>query len=121
MSELKKYRELMENSDACHVVRDFIVHFANPLRLRILCGLSDGPATVSELVDLTDARQPAVSQQLSLLRLAGIVSRAREGNRSVYTIVDPLAEETMRFIFSIAGELVQRQGGALLERECVDP
>jgi ArsR family transcriptional regulator, virulence genes transcriptional regulator len=119
MSE-NKHRELMEHPEVCHVVRDFIAHFANPLRLRILCGLSDGPATVKELVELTGARQPAVSQQLNLLRLAGVVSRTREGNKSVYEISEPLAAEMMDFIVSIADQLIERHGGGASERECVE-
>ena len=103
-----KHRELLQSGVACHVIRDFIANFANPLRLRILCALSDGEASVGELVELTGARQPTVSQQLNLMRLAGVVSRTRDGNRSLYQIADPIAEKTMAFIFSIAEDLVSR-------------
>jgi len=112
MDEEKK--ELLRNSDACHAVRDFIAHFSNPLRLRILCELSRGEASVTELVEATGARQPTVSQQLNLLRLSGIVSRNRDGNRSLYAIADPLAEEMMEFVFSLAEKLLARQDGAAL-------
>ncbi len=112
MSALKgKHRELMESGVACHAVRDFVAHFANPLRLQILCVLSDGETSVSELVELTGARQPTVSQQLNLMRLAGIVSRTRDGNRSLYRIADPLADQMMTFIYSIAEQLVVRHEG----------
>ena len=70
--------------------------------------LSDGEASVSELVEITGARQPTVSQQLNLLRLAGVVSRTREGNRSLYQLSDPIAEEMMSFIFTIAERLTAR-------------
>lgn len=107
MDETKK--EMLLRGDACHAVRDFIAHFSNPLRLRIMCELSKGKASVTALVAATGARQPTVSQQLNLLRLSGIVSRTREGNRSMYEIADPLAEEMMEFVFSMAEKLVVRQ------------
>ncbi len=100
---------LLAQGDACHVVRDFISHFANPLRLRILCRLIEGSASVTELVEASGARQPAVSQQLHLLRLAGIVTRTRVGSSRVYEISDPIAEEMMEFIFVVAEKLMNRQ------------
>lgn len=104
-----KKKEALLRGNACNLVRDFIAHFSNPLRLRILCELSKGEASVSELVEATGARQPTVSQQLNLLRLSGIVSRTRHGNRSVYEIADSIAEEMMEFVFSLAEKLLDRQ------------
>ena len=108
----KKMKEKLLHGNACHYVKDFIAHFANPLRLRIMCELSQGEASVTELVQATGARQPTVSQQLNLLRLAGIVTRTRDGNRSMYAVADPLAGEMMEFIFSMAEKLTARQEGA---------
>lgn len=107
MNDTKK--ELLLQSDACHVVRDFIAHFSNPLRLRIMCELSKGEASVSELADAIGARQPNVSLQLNLLRLSGIVTRTRDGHRSMYKIADPLAVEMMEFIFSLGEKLLARR------------
>lgn len=114
-AQTARHQALMENGEACHAVRDFIAHFANPLRLRILCSLSVGEASVNALVETTGARQPTVSQQLNLLRLAGIVSRTRDGNRNVYQLADPIAAEMMEFIFTIAEKLIARQQSAHLE------
>ncbi len=69
--------ELLKRDSACHAVGDFIAQFANPIRLRIICELSLGEASVSELVEATGARQPTVSQYLKTLRLAGTVGRRR--------------------------------------------
>ena len=66
------------DGEACHVVRDYVAHFANPLRLRILCVLATRRASVGALVDITGARQPSVSHQLNLLRLSGVVTGAPE-------------------------------------------
>lgn len=105
----EKKLDLLRNSDACHLVRDFVAHFANPLRLQILCELSQHHSTVNELVVATGARQPAVSQQLNLLRLSGIVARTRDGNKNVYRIADPLADDMMEFLFHVADRLTERQ------------
>ena len=93
----------------CHLVRDFVAHFANPVRLRLLCALSDGPATVGELVALTGVRQSTVSQHLNLLRLGGIVARTRDGSHRVYRLEDPLAARLMEAIAGVAVDLVQRE------------
>ena len=113
-----RHERLMRSGKACHVVRDYIAHFANPLRLRILCALSAGEAGVSELVSITEARQPAVSQQLNLLRLSGVVSRRRDGNRSEYQLADPIAEELMQAIFTVAEKLIAREETELEAGAC---
>ena len=112
--------ELMQQGVACHVVRDYINHFANPVRLRVLCELVAGERSVTELVEATGARQSTVSQQLNLLRLGGLVDRTRVGSKNMYRIVDPLAVETMQFLFSLAEKLLARQPStsALDETAC---
>ncbi len=110
VEEESKHREMMARGDACHIVRDFVAHFSNPLRLKIMCELYGSESSVTDLVEATGARQPTVSQQLNLLRLSGIVTRTRVGNRSMYRFADPLAQEMMEYIFTIAAKLLKRQG-----------
>ena len=87
---------------SCGKVRDYVAHFANPLRLRILCRLMRGRSSVGELVEHTGERQPTISQQLRLLLLAGLVDRKREGTHQFYFVSNPLVESTMRHLSSIA-------------------
>jgi ArsR family transcriptional regulator len=101
--------ELLRIGKACHVVRDYIHHFANPARLRILCELTLGERTVNELVEAVGARQSSVSQQLSLLRLAGLVDRTNDGSKRVYRLTDPLARATMEYLVGLAEKLMERQ------------
>lgn len=61
---------------------------ATPSRLLILDRLRRGPATVSELVDEIGMEQPAVSQQLRVLRNLGLVTGNREGRSIVYELYD---------------------------------
>src|SRR3954452_21055506 len=66
---------------------------ADPTRRTILRRLSDGAATVSELVALSDLRQPTVSKHLKVLERAGLVSRGRDAQfRPVILEPAPLAE-----------------------------
>ncbi len=71
---------------------------AEPMRIRLLDALRDGEATVQDLQDATGASQQNVSKHLGVLLRAGVVDRRKEGNFSVYSIVDPL-------VFSLCEEV----------------
>lgn len=62
---------------------------ANEDRLLLLCQLSQGEKSVSELEELLDLHQPSLSQQLGVLRTEGLVNTRREGKRIFYSIADP--------------------------------
>ena len=59
-----------------------------PMRIKLLDQLRDGPATVGELREATGASQQNVSKHLGVLLGAGMVSRSRDGNFARYTIAD---------------------------------
>jgi len=59
-----------------------------PMRIRLLDTLRDGPATVQELEQATEASQQNVSKHLGVLLRSGMVSRRKQGNFSVYAIAD---------------------------------
>ncbi|GAA1508326.1 ArsR/SmtB family transcription factor [Nocardioides humi] len=61
---------------------------ATPSRLLILDRLRRGPRTVGDLVDSIGMEQPAVSQQLRVLRNLGLVTGNREGRTIVYELYD---------------------------------
>lgn len=61
---------------------------ANPDRLLLLCQLSQGEKSVSELEELLDIRQPTLSQQLGVLRNDGLVLTRRDGKRIYYSVAD---------------------------------
>lgn len=61
---------------------------ADATRVRIVLALREGEKPVSELVDLLDRPQAAVSQHLARLRLSRIVTTRREGPRVFYRLVD---------------------------------
>lgn len=62
---------------------------ANPDRLLLLCQMSQGEKSVSELEALLQIQQPTLSQQLGVLRSEGLVAQRRDGKRMFYSIADP--------------------------------
>lgn len=62
-------------------------------RLVILCLLVEGERSVSELEQLLNLRQPAVSQQLARLRADDLVEARRDGKNIYYTLARPEVRE----------------------------
>jgi DNA-binding transcriptional ArsR family regulator len=60
-----------------------------PMRIRLLDRLREGDATVGELQEALGASQQNVSKHLGILHAAGMVSRSKRGNHTVYSISDP--------------------------------
>ena len=61
---------------------------AEPMRIKLLDHLRDGPATVQELTDATGASQQNASKHLQILHTAGLVERSKRGNFVSYEIAD---------------------------------
>lgn len=61
---------------------------AHPLRYRILATLKDGEHNVGEIEEASGITQPALSQQLAILRKANLVSTRREAKQVYYAIED---------------------------------
>ncbi len=59
-----------------------------PMRIKLLDHLRDGPATVGELVAALGASQQNVSKHLGILHEAGTVSRTKQGTSVRYAIAD---------------------------------
>ena len=60
-----------------------------PMRIKLLDRLREGDASVGELQDALGASQQNVSKHLAILHGAEMVSRKKQGNRTVYSISDP--------------------------------
>jgi DNA-binding transcriptional ArsR family regulator len=61
---------------------------ATPSRVRILSRLGAGPCSVGQLAEDVGMGQPAVSQQLRILRHLGLVVGEREGRQVIYALYD---------------------------------
>ena len=80
---------------------DFLKALSHGGRLMILCHLSAGEKSVTELERLLESRQAAVSQQLARLRLEGLVSARREGKAIFYSIEDPKVRRTIALVYDM--------------------
>ena len=69
-----------------------------PMRIRILDRLREGPMTVNELTVALDATQQNVSKHLAVLHQAGIVGREKEGNRVRCFIADATVFELCELV-----------------------
>jgi DNA-binding transcriptional ArsR family regulator len=60
-----------------------------PMRIKLLDRLRDTEATVGELQEALGASQQNVSKHLGILHAAGMLTRTKRGNHTVYAIGDP--------------------------------
>ncbi len=80
---------------------NFLKAISHEGRLMILCHLATGEKSVTELEELLSARQAAVSQQLSRLRLEGLVAPRREGKTIYYSLADPRAIKVLETVYDL--------------------
>jgi DNA-binding transcriptional ArsR family regulator len=72
---------------------EFLKALSHEARLVILCLLSGGEKSVTEIEQVLKLRQPAVSQQLARLRADGLVEARRDGKNIYYTLGRPEVRE----------------------------
>ena len=80
---------------------NFLKAISHEGRLMILCHLVTGEKSVTELEDLLSARQAAVSQQLSRLRLEGLVTPRREGKTIFYSLTDERPRQILEVVYEL--------------------
>ncbi len=62
---------------------------SEPMRLRLLQALREGEKSVGELAAETQATHPNVSRHLSVLSLAGLLHRRKQGQQVFYSVSSP--------------------------------
>lgn len=67
----------------------------HPARIRVLEVLSEGEHSVSDLQPLVGIESSHLSQQLGVLRRAGIVTSRKEGASVIYSLADPLLADLL--------------------------
>jgi len=80
---------------------NFLKAISHEGRLMILCHLSSGEKSVTELEELLSARQAAVSQQLTRLRLEGLVIPRRDGKTIYYSLADDRPKQIMEVVYDL--------------------
>ena len=77
---------------------------SDPINLRILEQLSQGPSDVTSLCEALGLKQPAMGHHLGLLRMVGVIKAVRQGHSVVYKrdsevlrdVVTALADKMLR-------------------------
>jgi DNA-binding transcriptional ArsR family regulator len=77
----------------------FLKALANENRLMLLCILSEGEYSVTELEQLLGIRQPTLSQQLARLRADNLVGTRRDGKAIYYSLASQEARDVMEVIY----------------------
>tara|TARA_R110002049_G_scaffold10127_3_gene50338 strand:+ start:40613 stop:40951 length:339 start_codon:yes stop_codon:yes gene_type:complete len=80
---------------------NFLKAISHEGRLMILCHLVSGEKSVTELEGLLSTRQAAVSQQLSRLRLEGLVIPRREGKTIFYRLADDRPRKMLETVYEL--------------------
>jgi DNA-binding transcriptional ArsR family regulator len=88
-------------ADKAKHAADFLKALAHENRLMILCILSQGEKSVSELERQLELRQPTVSQQLARLRADGLVSARRDGKTIYYSVASPEARVIVGAVYQV--------------------
>ena len=89
---------MMENAQNAS---NFLKAISHEGRLMILCHLASGEKSVTELEELLSARQAAVSQQLSRLRLEGLVTPRRDGKTIYYRLTDDRPRQIIEVVYDL--------------------
>jgi DNA-binding transcriptional ArsR family regulator len=67
----------------------------HPVRIQVLELLLDGPAPVRDLLAAIDVEASSLSQQLAVLRRAGLVASRRESGSVVYALSTPAVADLL--------------------------
>ena len=71
---------------------------AEPRRRQILLLVREGEMTAGEIASHFEVTRPAISQHLTVLKEAGLVSERRDGTRRIYRLRPEGVEELRAFI-----------------------
>ena len=93
--------ELNAVVEKARTASNFLKAVSHEGRLMILCHLVSGEKSVTELEDLISARQAAVSQQLSRLRLEGLVIPRRAGKTIYYRLADDKPKRVLEVVYDL--------------------
>jgi len=93
--------ELSELHDMASHAVELLKAMANEWRLMILCQLSEGEKTVSELQEILGLSQSALSQHLAVLRRERIVRSRKEAQSVSYSLSGDDATKVMNTLHEV--------------------
>ncbi len=97
----------------CSSEAELLNALSHPARLEILELLRDGESCVCHIQAMLDHRQAYISQQLNILRQAGLITSRKEGLRVYYKVSDPDLFRLLEQLKTILEKLGKWQAGLL--------
>lgn len=94
---------------------DFFKALGHPARVRVLLLLRDGERSVAEMLPQVGLEQSHLSQQLGVLRRAGVVRSRKEGSNVVYEVIDPRIYQLLHTAKEIVASSLTRSGEMLAD------
>lgn len=88
---------------------DFFKTLSHPVRIRLLEILAEGEFSVADLLGQIRAPAAGLSQQLAVLRQAGLIRAHRDGGCVSYTLTDPRVAELLGAARNILGAVWAEQ------------
>lgn len=88
---------------------EFFRTLGHPARIRVLELLSERDHAVHELLDLIEIEPSNLSQQLAVLRRAGLVEQRRAGAEVVYSIAVPAVRDLLQAARTILLGIIAEQ------------
>jgi DNA-binding transcriptional ArsR family regulator len=70
----------------------------HPMRLQLVSGLLSQECNVKHMTECLGVAQATVSQQLAVLRAAGVVTHERKGNQVCYRVTRPWLRQLVRLV-----------------------
>ncbi|MFI9053106.1 ArsR/SmtB family transcription factor [Streptomyces anulatus] len=94
---------------------EFFKTLGHPVRIRVLELLSERDHAVSEMLNEVGVEAAHLSQQLAVLRRAGLVTARREGSTVHYTLADPGVAELLQVARTILTGVLAGQAELLAD------
>ena len=104
----ESFAQLTELHDMASHACELLKAMANEWRLMILCQLSEGEKTVSELQGLLGLSQSALSQHLAILRREKIVQARKHAQSVSYSLAGDEATKVMQTLHEVFCSSVKR-------------
>jgi DNA-binding transcriptional ArsR family regulator len=92
---------------------EFFRTVGHPVRIRVLELLGDGPMAVRDLLADVEIEASSLSQQLAVLRRAGIVLSYRQGPAVMYALAGPDVADVMKAARRFLTEMISEQAQLL--------
>ena len=85
---VQKAKEELFDEDTIRVIAEFFKILGDPTRIKIIQILFQNEMCVCDLVAVMGMSQPAISQQLKILKQANMVKYRRDGKNVFYSLSD---------------------------------